>query len=388
MHATDPNTSVIAESKRRTVVLAYTLTFVGAGIYLPYFPLYLGHLGFSGMEIGMVLGLQPLLRWGSAMLFGWAADRWRIRHRLLVASATLAVAMFVPLLWVESVGAMLVVTAGISLLHGPVIPAIDASVMDHLHELGGDYGRLRLWGSLSFVVGAGSSALAVQLASPLIIPSLFLLPAALLPLVLRRLPPGQATSHGGAASPWSLITPPLAAFLGAVFLAHLSSGAWNAFFALHGEALGLPEWIPGAAWGLAVAGEVALFQWGRRILTVLPPARLIVIALLVTVLRWTLSAVVTTTVPLALLQIGHAFTFSAFHLAAMMLIARLTPPENSTSGQALYGIVGFGLGGSLGIALAGILVEPLGTSGLFHFEAAVAALGLVPAWYLTRLVPR
>jgi PPP family 3-phenylpropionic acid transporter len=338
------------------------------------------------MEIGVVLGVQPLLRWGSAMLFGWAADRWRIRHRLLVASATLAVWIFIPLLWVETVGAMLVVTAGISLLHGPVIPAIDASVMDHLHELGGDYGRLRLWGSLAFVVGAGLSALAVQLTSPAVIPSLFLLPAALLPLVLRRLPAGQTTSHGVAAPPWSLITAPLAAFLGAVFLVHLSSGAWNAFFALHAEALGLPEWIPGAAWGLAVVGEVALFQWGRRLLTVLPPARLIVTALVVTILRWTLTAEVTTTLPLVVLQIGHAFTFSAFHLAAMMLIARLIPAESSTSGQALYGITGFGLGGSMGIALAGILVEPLGTSGLFQFEAVVAALGLIPAWLLTRLV--
>jgi PPP family 3-phenylpropionic acid transporter len=111
MHAAEPTTPVVDESKRRTVVLAYALTFVGAGVYLPYFPLYLGHLGYSGTEIGVVLGLQPLLRWGSALLFGWAADRWRIRHRLLIASATLAVAMFVPLLWVESVGAMLVVAA-------------------------------------------------------------------------------------------------------------------------------------------------------------------------------------------------------------------------------------------------------------------------------------
>jgi PPP family 3-phenylpropionic acid transporter len=386
MHATDPNTSGIDESKRRAVMLAYALMFVGAGIYLPYFPLYLGHLGYSGPEIGLVLGVQPFLRWGSAMAFGWAADRWRIRHRLLVASATLAVGLFIPLLWVESVAAMLIVSAGISLLHGPVIPAIDATVMDHLDELGGDYGRLRLWGSLAFIVGAGLSALAVQLASPGIVPSLFLLPAAIMPLVLRRLPPGQATSQGLAVPPWSLITPPLAAFLGAVFLVHLSSGAWNAFFALHAEGLGLPEWISGAAWGLAVGGEVALFQWGGRVLAVLPPARLIVLALLVTVLRWTLTAVVTTTVPLAVLQIGHAFTFSAFHLAAMMLIARLIPPESSTSGQALYGITGFGLGGSLGIVLAGALVGPLGTSDLFHFQAMLAALGLLPAWLLMRLL--
>ena len=386
MHTADPNTPVVDETKRRAVVLAYALMFVGAGIYLPYFPLYLGHLGYSGAEIGLVLGLQPAIRWGSALLFGWAADRWRSRHRLLVIGATLAIVAFVPLLWVESLWAMLVVTAGISVLHGPVVPAIDATVMDHLGELGGDYGRLRLWGSLAFIAGTVLSALAVQIGGAAVVPSLFLLPAAVMPLVLHRLPAGQTETPRAAAPPWSLLTPPLAAFLGAVFLAHLSSGAWMAFFALHGERLGLSDWVPGSAWGLAVLAEVALFQWGRSLLTVLPAARLVVLSLVVTVIRWALSAVATTAVPLVVLQMGHAFTFSAFHLAAMVLIVRLVPPESGTSGQALYGITSFGLGGSLGIALAGALVGSLGTSGLFAFEAGVAALGLLPAWLLTRLV--
>lgn len=72
----------------------------------------------------------------------------------------------------------------------------------------------------------------------------------------------------------------------------------------------------------------------------------------------------------------------------MRLLARLVPPESSTGGQALYGLVGFGLGGSAGLWVAGALVERLGTAGLFAFEAVVAGVGLVPALRLLRLARR
>jgi PPP family 3-phenylpropionic acid transporter len=78
-------------------------------------------------------------------------------------------------------------------------------------------------------------------------------------------------------------------------------------------------------------------------------------------------------------------TFSAFHLAAVALVAELVPPANATSGQSLYGLMGYGVGGTVGIALAGALIDRLGTSGLFWFEAAVALAGVAPAWVLSRM---
>src|SRR2546422_5857665 len=71
-------------SSRRSVAVAYFLAFLGLGVFLPYFPLYLDHLGYTGWQIGAIVGLQPVLRWTSAL--GWAhvADRWRVRRRLLV----------------------------------------------------------------------------------------------------------------------------------------------------------------------------------------------------------------------------------------------------------------------------------------------------------------
>jgi PPP family 3-phenylpropionic acid transporter len=361
--------------------------FATAGIYLPYFPLYLDHLGFSGAEIGTVVAIQPILRHLTSMTFGWVADRLRARHAMTVATAAIAVAWFVPLLWVDEFLPMLTVLTGISVFHGPIIAAIDSTVMDHLDDLGGDYGRLRLWGSVAFIVAAGASAVAVATWSITVVPALFLAPAALLPVALARLPRGQSEVHRRAVAPWRLLNPPLVAFLACVMLAHMSSGAWNGFFGIRTARLGLPSWVPGLTWGLAVTAEVVLFRLGRRVLAIVTPAHLVLLSIGITVLRWVGTALATDPAVLVLLQIGHAFTFSALHLAAMLLLGRLVPAESSTSGQALYGLTGFGIGGSTGLWLAGMLLGPLGTSGLFLFSAGIAALALVPAAILVRRVP-
>jgi PPP family 3-phenylpropionic acid transporter len=383
-HGADPTTADAA-AKRRVVAVVYFLLFLGPGIALPYLPRYLEHVGLSGWEIGIAIGLQPILRWGSALAFAQIADRWRIRHALLLSYATLGALCFVPFLWVRDFAPMLLVLSAISVLHGPLISAIDACVLDHLPDLGGDYGRLRLWGSISFILGALLAALGVEIGSPDLVPAMLLPSHALLPLALAGMPRPQSGHALIRGAPWRLLTPALTAFLTVVMLVHMSCGAWGGFFALHTERLGMGDWVPGAAFALAVVFEVAIFRWGRLVLERVPAERLLVLVIAVTVARWIATAVTRDAGVLIALQVGHTFTFSALHLAAMHLVPRLVPPQRSTSGQALYGITGFGLGGSIGIALAGAVVEPLGTAGLFLFEAALAAMALPAALQLARL---
>jgi MFS transporter, PPP family, 3-phenylpropionic acid transporter len=372
---------------QRTVMVAYFLLFLGGGVWMPYFPLYLSHLGFSGWEIGVIFGMQPALRWISALAWAYAADRWRLRHRLLVGAALSGALFFIPLLFVRSFTAMALVTGMIAVLHAPLIPMTDATVVDHLTGLGGDYGRLRLWGSVAFVLGAVLSAPLVHTFSPSVVPALLIVPTFPMVLALARLPREQFGHGERFRAPWALLTPPLTAFLATAFLIQFSCGAWAGFFAVHTAALGFSDVIPGLTWGLAVSAEVGLLYSARRILQWIAPAQLVVLALVVTAVRWALTAVLRVEFLVVGLQLGHAFTFTAFHIAAQLLLSRLVPPQSSTGGQALYGLVAFGIGGSTGLGVAGLLVDRVGTAGLFGCEAVVALLALLPALRLRRLVP-
>jgi len=374
--------------ERIAVGVAYFVMFFGAGVWAPYFPLYLSHLGFSGTEIGIVVGTAPLLRWTSAIAWGYLADRWRRRHALLVMASFIGTVFFLPLLVVRSFTGIVIVLTCINLFHGSIIPMVDATVMDHLQRLGGNYGRLRLWGSLGFIAGALVSAPMIQAFTPLAVPALLLAPGPFLVVALYHFPRQQIGHPGLFRAPWKLLNPSLSAFLATSFLLQLSCGAWGAFFALHTARLGFSDAIPGITWAVAVIIEVGLLFWGRQIVERFDAAGLIVFTLLVTVARWSLTAIATHEVAVVALQLAHSITFAVFHLAALLLLARLVPPQNSTSGQSLYGMVGFGFGGSAGVALAGVLVDRIGTSALFGVEAFIAALALLPAWQLRRRLHR
>lgn len=291
-----------------------------------------------------------------------------------------------PLLVVRGFAAVLLVSSAIAVFHGPLVALLDATVMDHLPRLGGDYGRLRLWGSIGFAVGALGSALLVEAFSPAVIPLLLLVATVGLVPAVASVPATQIATEGPATPPWRLVTPPLVAFLATAFLVQVSSGAWGGFFALHTAGLGFPAIVPGLTFGLAVVAEIGLFFWGPRLARRTTPTTLILGVLALTVARWALTAVAKSAPLVVGLQLGHAITFSTFHLAAILLLPRLVPPESSTGGQALYGAAAFGLGGTAGLLLAGALVDRLGTSGVFAVDAALATLAFVPALRLRRLV--
>jgi PPP family 3-phenylpropionic acid transporter len=371
---------------RLAVSAAYFFTLTSGGVFIPYFPLYLSTLGLSGPEIGVVLALNPAIRWTGAIGWAYAADRFRIRHRLLVAAAAASTLILVALPFADGFAEVVAVTAAVALVSAPLIPMVDATVVDHLRALGGDYGRLRAWGSIGFIAGALGSAAMLARTGPWIVPWLLLAFQALLPLPMLRLPREQLGHPEQFRAPWRLLRPPLTAFLASSFLLQLSSGAWGGFFAAYSKSRGFPDTVPGIAWGLAVASEVVVLYFGRRLLGAFSAPDLMLFVLAITAVRYLLTAVVTEAWAAVVLQTAYGLGFAGFHLSAQLLLARLVPQRSSTNGQALYGFVSFGLGGSLGFALAGALVDRLGPETLFAFEAVIAALAIVPALVLRRML--
>lgn len=309
-----------------------------------------------------------------------------MRHRLLVGASVASTLCLATLLFADHLAALAAAIAAIAFLSAPLIPLTDAAVVDHLEGLGGDYGRLRAWGSVGFIAGSFGAAAILAWTTPAIVPWLLIAAQAGLPFVAGRLPREQLGHPEQFRAPWRLLNRPLTAFLASSFLLQVSSGAWAGFFAAYTRSLGLSESVPGVAWGIAVASEVAVLYFGRRLLVWLRAPDLMLVVLVITAARYLLTALARSEVPLVALQLAYGLSFAGFHLSAQVLLAQLIPARSSTNGQALYGFVSFGLGGSLGLALAGALVDRLGPAGLFAFEALVAAIAILPALWLRALM--
>ena len=77
----------------------------------------------------------------------------------------------------------------------------------------------------------------------------------------------------------------------------------------------------------------------------------------------------------------HAFTFGAYHAAALSLVHRHFTGKNQARGQALYNSLAFGVGGTIGSLYSGAAWDSLGAGMTFSIASVCALLAaLAFAW--------
>jgi PPP family 3-phenylpropionic acid transporter len=261
----------------------------------------------------------------------------------------------------------------------PPIGSLAESVTVQAARLGlADYGRVRLWGSFSFIAAAALAGEVLTLAP---VDAIFWIILALQLIVLlscfsmpglrdepsrsRRLPIVEVLATHGFAR-----------FLISCGLIQGSHAVYYGFGALAWKAAGYSEAVIGLLWAQGVLAEIVLFAVGSRLLRRLSASALIAIAGLAASARW-LGFGLTHSLPvLILLQLLHAFSFGAAHLAAMEQIAKEVPPSLSATAQSLYAGVVWGLFLGGGLLAAGYLYQAFATDA-YQAMAAIALVGAV-----------
>lgn len=369
--------------------LAYFLIFALVGILVPYFPLFAKALGLSGTQIGLLVATGAVVRTIAPPLWGYTADRLAARRPLLVLAALATAALVAPLLRAGSAATLALWFAAFHLCMSPLVPFVDAATWERVVESGGDYGRVRLWGSIGFILASAAAGwitehftvtYALAGCAPLCV---FLAFAAI------RLPKHRVALQERAKI--RRLLPALASarlrllFLTAAIM-QVSHGAFYAFFSIHLGRLGFEPAAAGVAWATGVGAEVALMYGSAAFFSRIKPERMLVIAFGIAAVRWWITAGTSALAAVLLAQALHAFTFAGFHIAALQTLHRIVPSAVRTTAQGLYGAISFGLGGSLGMALSGVVADRFGTGGLFALSGAVAIVGLLPAVALARRV--
>ncbi len=155
----------------------------------------------------------------------------------------------------------------------------------------------------------------------------------------------------------------------------LAHSALYAFFSLYLDELGYAKPWVGALWAVAVAAEIVFFALAGRFFRRLGLYQWLLLAALVTALRFALTAAFgALPVVLVLAQLLHAITFAAQHMACTGLIAQHFPDHLRARGSALYSTLGYGVPGVLGGLAGGWLSERAGLVAVFWAAALVALL--------------
>jgi PPP family 3-phenylpropionic acid transporter len=265
-----------------------------------------------------------------------------------------------------------------------MLPLIETVAVDGVRTHGLDYGRMRLWGSITFIVanfagGVLIEALGGGFAIWLIASgaALTVCAAHMLPVPERR-PASAAPArvHWRVSLPMRLVRSKLfVLFLIAMGCVNGAHATFYTFGALHWQAQGLSAaWI-GTLWAIGVTAEVILFAFSAPLVRRFGAVELIVVGAAASVLRWSMMAFDPPLALLVPLQALHALTYGVSHLGAILFITRAVPSQGMGSAQAFYAVVAGGvILGLVGLA-SGALYKPLG-GAVYLLPAIVSLIGL------------
>lgn len=370
--------------------------FAAVGLFNPYAPLWFKELGFSTLAIGALASLQAWTRVVAPYGWGWLGDHGGHRVRLLRWAAALAVLASAGLLVARGYTAVAICTVLLFLANGGVVPLSEATLSHHLQSGAGmdsaRYGRVRVWGSIGFIVMVSAAGTVLQWAGMAVFPLLVVGTFGLLWLATLKLPavPDDVSGHAEAPPVLQVLRrPEVLWFFASVFFTVLAHTSLYTFFSLYLDGLGYGRAAVGGLWAVSVVVEIVFFWTQGRFFERRTPEHWLAWAAALSVLRF--SAVAAWgAVPAVLVaaQLLHAITFAAHHAACILLINRHFPGALRGRGQALYTTLGYGLSGGLGGLGGGWLSSHLGFAAVFWAAAGAAALAWACALVCARYSPR
>lgn len=401
----------------RRYSLFYLGYFGALGAFTPYIGRWVVAQGHGGYVVGAALALW----YGGRMLAPPTWSRWSARSptpgRWLVAGCLLALLGFAALSGATGVVPIFLAIAWFALFFNAVMPQFEAMTLSALAHRSHEYGRIRVWGSISFLLVAASYGWLLDRLGEgafvwLTLPWLALTTAAAWlhrhdrPHHPRPAPsnspplPAAATcaadgAHAGAASASinsSLSTnalnaqraplwqrPGVRSLLLVTLLMQLGFGPFYVFYTLHLQAQGHDGTAVGVLWAIGVVCEVAMFWLAPKLLQRFGAWRVMATCMAFTVARWLMVAWLGPSIGwMALAQTGHALSFAAFHAGCMRRMAELFPERRDMAAAQglLYGFSG-GIGGVLGAGVASVAWQHGGGEWAFVAAAVATLLGCI-----------
>lgn len=367
--------------------------FAHIGFFNPYLPLWLKDLGLGLVAISLLTAVQSATRLVAPYAWGWLSDHTGERVKLLRYGASAALVISCGL-WIPGGFWWLAAVLGLMFLHTSAMMPMSEAAMAHLVSSGGSfdakrYGRVRLWGSLGFLVTVFAAGAWFEHFGMVHFPAWTVLSLLAVVASVWWLPDLKEamSAHERKQAIWPLLKKPAVRwFFVAVFFHVLSHMGIYIFFSLYLDALGYSKTLIGLLWAVSVMVEIAWFFTQSRWLPAFSLSGWLVVCAAAAVLRMGLTAAWAELWPVLLLaQALHGLTFAAHHTACIALLSHHFPGLQRGRGQALYAVLGYGLPGVLTGLGGGVLSARLGLGSVFWVALLSAVLATLSAWQVWRL---
>jgi len=366
----------------------YFFYYFFVGSFVPYWGIYLQSENFSPSSIGILLSLFQISRIIAPNFWGWLADHTGHRVKWIKLTSFLGLIGFVGVFWAKGFFWIFLVMSALSLFTSSTLPLAESLTLAHLATTDGHYSRIRLWGSIGFIVASLLLGYLIDLQGINILLWVLLIAQAIIFFLSNTIPETKEIHHKkNDLSIWKIIkTPSVVALLIGCTLMVSAHGVLYNFYSIYLKEHGYSSATIGWLWAVGVICEIFIFMLMPKILRRYSLKTILLMSLFLGVIRFILiGASPDHFYLLFIAQMFHAATFGSFHAASIEVIAYFFKGRNQSRGQAIYNSVAYGIGGTIGGLGGGYLIQYLGGQIGFMIAAISPLIGFIVIWFGLKL---
>lgn len=326
---------------RTRTALVFCAAMVVNGFGLPYFSVFLKDLGFSDVEISSILGVPQIVRIILMPVLTMVADRLPDRAWVLISSAFLSLMTALALFLTREFWPILLIYTAQAIVYAPYVPVADSLFLTGVRRWAYDYGSMRLWGSVAFIITTLVGGFAIQQwGGMIVLPGMVFGFSSMVVMGIIAPRTGRARKYSptasGAAGRRNLRRADLQFGMIGISIVQGSHGLLYTFASIHWMQLGFNGTDIAFLWSIGVLAEILTFLFSKRLHQRFSAWSLMGIGASVAVLRWILFPYPTGYGWFLCLMVMHALTFGFCHIGIQRLIVETVSGEQEATAQGNY----------------------------------------------------
>lgn len=370
--------------------LFYYLVLSAVVSFSPYLVLHYELLNFTGAQIGLLVGIPPLLTTFTLPLLTGIADATN-RHRLLLSGALLfMVTATLLLLVLETFGLILLLITFAINVFAVINPLANSATMVMLGNQQELYGRVRLGGTLGYSVTSAVMGGLVQnytLRIAFISAAMFFFLAFLVSQKLTH-HDGLTTNHADWSQVGQLFSNPyILTFLVIGFSGGLTFAAVNNYLFPYMKSLGATEMMMGFALTAGTIAEIPVMIFVNRFIKQYRAYTLAVFAVFMTAVRFLIFAIAPNAMVVLAAQLLNGLSYPLLMIAGVTYMHEVAPDGFRATAQGLFNMMLTGIGASIGGFLGGLLFDWVGLRWMYVIFALILMVLLAGVTGVRQLLP-
>ena len=360
----------------------YFIQFLSFGVLGPYLAFYLSQKGFTGGQIGLVIGIGPILTIFFQPVWSALSDLFHTRRLLLIIGCLGVSAAMVGLDLAASFGIALLFSVVFSIFSTPINPIGTATLLDYLDEIEqpGDFGLFRVWGSIGYTLSSmvlGSLFLDEILTFyPWLITGIYFVLAG----ISLTLPEGEkplSQSRLKLEDLSQLVKNNAFMFFlsGMIFI----GGTLNIaliYQAIFLRSLDASDLLIGVVVSLPSLLEIPMMMTMPQVMKRISMRRILLVGALLLPFRWFLFYIIQNPGWMIPVQLLNFIVTISFEVVGISFVDKSVPAKWRATGQGLYASAMYGIGPGIGNFVAGNVMERFNVRSIWLMNLVLGLIGL------------